>query len=308
MHPCVFWSEDKTDMLIKEMIQPDIAAIRDIRELETICKRHEGLRGTISLDQAMNFNPEIKSFYLLYEEEKLVGVLSLFIPTPAAAEVSAYTAPDKRSQGHFTALLERAAAELKRYNIPELLLVCESRSQSGKAVLTRLGANYRFTEYLMCYGNTALPETTESLNGSTPNFTWERATWDDLAELIPAGMRIFGDNEADSRSMLTNTLKSSDREEWVARWEGRIIGMVGIEKEQGLAFLFGLGIEPDYRGRGYGQALLEKTVFDLRLRGFTKIALEVESGNTAACNLYRKCRFQVVTAFEYHSKLLSEIH
>ena len=207
-------------MLIKEMFQPDIAAIRDIRELETICKRHEVLRGTISLDQAMNFNPEIKSFYLLYEEEKLVSVLSLFIPTPAAAEVSAYTAPEKRSQGHFTALMERAVTELKRHNIPELLLVCESGSQSGKAVLARLEASYRFTEYLMCYENASSWKSTESLQGRTPDFTWKRAVWEDLEELIPAGMRIFGDNEADSRSMLVNTLKSADREEWVARWDG----------------------------------------------------------------------------------------
>ena len=295
-------------MLIKEMFQPDIAAIRDIRELETICKRHEVLRGTISLDQAMNFNPEIKSFYLLYEEEKLVSVLSLFIPTPAAAEVSAYTAPEKRSQGHFTALMERAVTELKRHNIPELLLVCESGSQSGKAVLARLEASYRFTEYLMCYENASSWKSTESLQGRTPDFTWKRAVWEDLEELIPAGMRIFGDNEADSRSMLVNTLKSADREEWVARWDGRVIGMVGIEKEQSLAFLFALGIDPDYRGRGCGQALLERTIAEFGRRGLTKIALEVESGNNAACNLYRKCGFRVVTAFEYHSKLLSEIN
>lgn len=300
-------------MLIKELIQPDIAAIRDIRELESICKRHERLRGNISLDQVMNFNPEIKSFYLLYDNEQLVSVLSLFIPTPAAAEVSAYTAPDKRGQGYFSMLLERATAELNSYGLPELLLVCESRSQTGKAVLGKLGARYRFTEYLMGYtGTDTLPEEAPTdkflqdfpLKAGTPRFTLERAAEKDLTELIPAGMRIFGDNEADSRSMFTNTLKSADREEWVARLDGRIIGMVGVEKEQGLAFLFGLGIEPGYRGRGYGQALLEQTVAALGQRGFGKIALEVDSKNTAACNLYRKCRFQVVTAFEYYSKPL----
>ena len=84
--------------------------------------------------------------------------------------------------------------------------------------------------------------------------------------------------------------------------------MVGIEKEQSLAFLFGLGIDPDYRRRGCGQALLERTIAEFGRRGLTKIALEVESGNNAACNLYRKCGFRVVTAFEYHSKLLSEIN
>ncbi len=49
------------DMLIKELNHLDNNLIKEIQELELICKDFDGLNGTIFLDTTFNFNKDIKS-------------------------------------------------------------------------------------------------------------------------------------------------------------------------------------------------------------------------------------------------------
>jgi ribosomal protein S18 acetylase RimI-like enzyme len=55
----------------------------------------------------------------------------------------------------------------------------------------------------------------------------------------------------------------------------------------------GMGLLPEYRGRGIGQRLAEKTMADARQKGLTRIELEVYASNLPAIKLYEKLGFNL---------------
>ena len=59
----------------------------------------------------------------------------------------------------------------------------------------------------------------------------------------------------------------------------------------GCWLLQAIALFPEYRGHGYGAALIERARAAARASGHTRIVLQVESPNTAALSLYRKCGF-----------------
>ena len=65
----------------------------------------------------------------------------------------------------------------------------------------------------------------------------------------------------------------------------------GSREIQTHAGTLGMGIRTGYRGRGLGSHLIEWSLTDAWVRGFTRIGLDVSSINTAAIALYRKFGF-----------------
>nr|WP_306812698.1 GNAT family N-acetyltransferase [Paenibacillus soyae] len=56
----------------------------------------------------------------------------------------------------------------------------------------------------------------------------------------------------------------------------------------------GMAILPSYRGKGLGNALIRQLMNGLKERGFRKVSLSVDPGNTAAVKLYEKFGFAEV--------------
>lgn len=53
----------------------------------------------------------------------------------------------------------------------------------------------------------------------------------------------------------------------------------------------GMGLLPDYRGRGIGRLLIEATIVAAKAASFTRIALSVNASNLNAIRLYEKVGF-----------------
>lgn len=87
----------------------------------------------------------------------------------------------------------------------------------------------------------------------------------------------------------------------VARLEGSVVGFASFSIERGAleldvtrGTLSNIYVEPEYRGRGIGTALLEATEAALEARGVDVVLLEVMAGNEAARRFYRE------RGYEYH--------
>ena len=55
----------------------------------------------------------------------------------------------------------------------------------------------------------------------------------------------------------------------------------------------GMGVIPEYRGKGIGRRLIEMTLSAARAKGLTRIDLQVREDNTPAFSLYRRLGFVV---------------
>nr|WP_275297785.1 GNAT family N-acetyltransferase [Clostridium sp. YIM B02551] len=285
-------------MFIKTLNTLDENVIKSIRELEQVCKTYDKLSGEMFLDNSLNFSKDVNNIFLAYENNQLVSLINIFVPTRHEAELSAYTHPDYRNRGYFRELLTSVTSELKKYKVKRILFTCEAQCLVAKDLIKKLGAKYAFTEYSLSYDfNHTENKILSSMKLSSP-------TIDDIPILISLGEDIFDENYEESKSIATKVFNAEDREQFLAEVDGKYIGMCSVRFENNEAMINGLGISPIYQGEGYGKDLVYSILNELIKRNIEKIAIEVDSDNDKAFNLYQKCGFKIETAFEYYKKNL----
>lgn len=100
--------------------------------------------------------------------------------------------------------------------------------------------------------------------------------------------------EPDTRRFVKNSLENGNPM-MVALAEGEVIGGCDVRREffssRAHRGTLGLGLLPEWRGRGVGRRLLEATLAMARRAGFKRIELDVHADNQRAIALYEKAGF-----------------
>lgn len=286
---------------IRKLTKFNEKVIKEIREVEVICKNHDGVNGNLFLDTSMNFHQDIKSIFLLYKDNRLVSLLTMFIPMNEEAEISAYTLPEYRRKGYFKRLLEEAIEEVKKYRIPHLMFICEPESNDGLETIKQLNGELDFIEYSLRYNKPS----SEMKIKNAPNISLQRAEQNDLDGIIRLSQEIFNDDYEVAKSIITKTLEVNNRIQYVAKLEGKRIGIGSVSFENKEASIFGVGLSPKYQGKGFGRELIMLIVNELKSKGIENIMIEVDSLNERAFKLYKSCGFQVEASFHYFRKSVS---
>jgi len=287
-------------MIIKAFKHLDDNAVDEVLTLEAICRKYDNLSANVYLDTTLNFYDNIKSVFCLYDDGELISVLSMLIPTQWEAEISAFTLPEYRRNGYFNKLLSKAVQELINFQVRSILFVCESQSISGKMVIDKLNTQYAFTEYLMrLKQGRYTSKDSYRISLIKPNLK-------SLKMIIDISMRTFDESYEEANSQINECLESEFRDQYLAVLEDKIIGLCSINQEEDEVSIFGLGILPEYRGKGYGKELLSIIVDNLRERGKLKIALMVTGENTSAIELYKQLGFQTAATIEYYRKKVKD--
>lgn len=290
-------------VLIKKFNELNVEITKDIREVEKICKQHDKLNGSIYLDTSINFNSEINSIYLLYENNKLISLISMFIPTNEEAEISAYTLPEYRQKGYFKKLLNDAIKEMIKYKIQDLIFVCEPQAKDGIGAIKKLKAKFDFTEYFLKY--------TGSLNDIDGLEAFKvklyKAKEKDLEAIISLSQEIFKQNYDEAKSIITKAFEAENRTQYIALLDEELIGMCSVSIENNEASVCGLGVVPRCQGNGFGREILNLILADLKAKGRENITIEVDSTNKNAFKLYKNCGFEVETSFDYYRKSIEQL-
>ncbi len=287
-------------MIIKALKGYSENVVNQVHHLEKICKDQDHLKGSIFVDTTMNYNRDMSSIFLMYDGNQLISLLTMFVPTQHEAEITALTLPAQRGKGYFKKLLFKALEELIKYEIPEVLFVVESQSITGKHVVKQLAAQYEYTEYSMRLDNKKyVPLAYNRLKYLKPSE-------EDFKRLIDVSMTIFDDSYEDAQGMIANIFKSSTRDQYLGILNDEIIGIGSSSRDGEEVSIFGFGIVPEFRSKGYGHDLLHLIIEQLRQRGLRKIVIEVESTNAYAFNLYKNIGFKTEVAYEYYRKKTNE--
>nr|WP_319489957.1 GNAT family N-acetyltransferase [uncultured Caproiciproducens sp.] len=267
-----------------------------IRDLEKICQEYDGLKRLVFLSNEINFDQKIDCFYLLYEEDRLIAFLSLFIPLAEEAEVSAYTLPECRERGYFTLLFMKAAEELKKYKIYKILFVHEPSCTDAKRVLEAVHANYAYSEYLLTFDRAGYQKCGGAL-------TLKLSESEDIPDVAALDSQLFGNDYGESVSIVTKSVNSPTIKAYSALLGSERIGLCNANMEGGNVSIFGVGISPAYQGKGYGREMLNRLLEQL-MHESGEISLEVSSSNGIAYHLYITSGFQIKTQFDYDLLML----
>jgi ribosomal protein S18 acetylase RimI-like enzyme len=294
-------------LTIKVLSKTSKEVTKQIREVEIICKIYDKTSGNIFLDKSLNSDPEMKSLFLFYEDNKLMSLLSIFMPTEKEAEISAYTLPDHRRKGYFKKLLNEAIEELKKYEQVELLFVCEPQSKDGKEVIKKLDAELYFTEYFLKFRGSSSDLEKQQFS----RIKLHEADLKDLDAIVALSRQVFNYDYEDAKSIITKSLKANNRKQYIAILNDKVIGIGAASFDNYEASIFGLGISPKHQGKGFGKELLNLILKDLKKKNMQSVSIEVDSTNKNAFYLYLKCGFEIETSYDYYRKFIinySQLH
>ncbi|GHU88471.1 hypothetical protein FACS1894202_04620 [Clostridia bacterium] len=133
-------------------------------------------------------------------------------------------------------------------------------------LLKQRGLSLRDTEYRMTFNAPGIPPAKYAL------------------EMRPA-------TEDDDIETLFDDLQST----LIACYNGEPIGKLRIDSADGVSAIYGFVIKPEYRGKGFGRAVLSTVLPNLG----GNVYLEVASDNAAALRLYESLGFVTAAVFDY---------
>lgn len=232
--------------------------------LINICREYDHTHGISFLEPEMNALREFPCFYLLYEDNQLVSILSIFIISESECEIYCNTLPEHRKYNHFHKLLTKAVTNLKAKHIDNIFIVHEPDCTDGSNYLSSSNnITFSFSEYLMCYDmNIApIPENSLTLKHSTSDST-EHFT-------------CFSDKTPVSECF--------------------------VEHNRGVATIYGFIVYEEYRGKKYGTETLLLVLKKLIDNGCHKIILQVSGANIAAHTMYLNHGFYNKEQVDYWS-------
>jgi ribosomal protein S18 acetylase RimI-like enzyme len=268
--------------------------IAEIERLAQICDEHDHATMRVNWGTLASRSGSQINDFLYYEDGRLIGVLSLYTFGRGEAETSAMVHPDERRKGIFRALVGAGIDELRRRAIPKLIFFCDHESQSGIAALEALGAQYSYSEYKMVLGEPRIPASfDERLRVERAG----RGDADDVARIIAL---CFGAEEASMRQGLYKNIESESDRYIIARLDGSPIGALNLQLDEKGGGIYGFGVLPELRGRGYGRQILARTIEYALAEGHRPIFLEVAPENERALGLYQSVGFRETHRYDYY--------
>ncbi|MDC0239375.1 ribosomal protein S18-alanine N-acetyltransferase [Candidatus Thioglobus sp.] len=95
-----------------------------------------------------------------------------------------------------------------------------------------------------------------------------------------------------SQHQFTTSIENSNNLCYCWSVNGKTIGYLIAMLAKDTADILNIGIDPDFQREGYGTALLNHLIKELRKRHIGEILLEVRAGNKSAIQFYKKQGFE----------------
>lgn len=291
----------------------------EISELENICNSEDKTNLKLELDYKLNMYNEHNSGklglkntneFLYYVDETLVAYLGISSFGKNIGEINGMTHPKWRRKGLFKKLFDIAIDECNRRKFYKVLLLTDGKSNSGSEFIKAVGGKYDFSEYGMKHNEKITIKDINSVH-------LRKAEKADIKEIGRQDVIYFDDGEElksfpiedDITSMMNNEEEITDlfNEEtrintaYMVEFNEEVIGKMHIEYNDNSAFIFGFGILPQFRGKGYGKAALMQALSLINEKNIYEIELDVECKNDRALNLYKACGFEDISVMNYYN-------
>ena len=106
-----------------------------------------------------------------------------------------------------------------------------------------------------------------------------------------------------SHLQFTTSIENSNNLCYCLNLNGKTIGYLIAMLSLDTADILNIGIDPDFKRQGYGTALLNYLIENLRKRNISEILLEVRAGNKSAIQFYMKQGFEEISVRKnYYTK------
>ena len=106
-----------------------------------------------------------------------------------------------------------------------------------------------------------------------------------------------------SQLQFTTSIENSNNLCYCLSMNGKTIGYLIAMLAADTADILNIGIDPDFKRQGYGTALLNHLIEELKKRNIGEILLEVRAGNKSAIQFYKRQGFEEISVRKnYYTK------
>lgn len=278
----------------------DLQAIKD---LERLCSTHDGCSLKLELDYKYNAAKKLGGVpiewneFLYFKGESLLGYVGIGCFNGMHGELNGMVHPEYRGKGIFTRLSQLALAECERRNLEQVLLLSDRNSALGQAFIKKMPVALHHSEYEM-----DLLETyeIESESQFEEPITLRKARNSDVEEVARQNAIYFGEGYDPENMVMPEEEERRGMTVYLAEYQGEVIGKTHLQLIDSVAGIFGLGVLPGYRGRGFGRRILNLSVSKLKENNPKRVMLQVEAKNETALNLYKSCGFVSQSTMDYY--------
>lgn len=293
---------------------PDSADGALIRSLQNLSEAADTIALKLELEYKLadaenardgDHSREVNEF-LYYLDGELAGYLGIcgFGGGNGPLELTGMVHPQHRGKGIFKALSGLALAECRRRNAALVLGLCDRNAVAGQALLKKQSAALHHSEYEMVLRSGLNPPDETLLRGVDL-----RKAKNADAEEIARQDRIYfgeefgadGDGEHGGKRLMPEEEELRGFTIYLAVKDGTIIGKVNLQMLDGTGGIYGLGVLPHERGKGYGRAILLLAVRKLKEANAKTVYLQVLTDNERALSLYQSCGFETASVMDYFS-------
>lgn len=238
--------------------------------------------------------------FMYFDGQQLIGYIGIcdFGGKGTPLEVTGMVHPEYRRQGIFSILKELVLAECKRRNSSNILILCDRKSSSGQNYIKKLSSEYKHSEYEM-YLQEDFTEPDEKL---LCGISFRKAKNSDAYEIARQNAIYFDDvdqNISEDAILLPEEEEKKGMTSYLAEKDNQTIGKVNLQMITSVGGIYGLGILPEYRGKGFGRAILLISIVKLKEANAKKIMLQVLADNVTALGLYKSCGFMETSTMDY---------
>lgn len=273
----------------------DNATIVKINELEAMVQTHDGTYHDIYLDNRFNFDQRMPAFLFAWVENYLIGFLSIYADNIEEAELSVIVHPTYRQQGIATALIEQAKEIIKTFRIADISYISERRFIEKTNYLHRTyQIDWHETEYLM--------EAKEMVEQEYPEATIQvrKAVMTDARSIASFQAKAFESSFQEAMTYAEGSIGEDDHDIFVfLNQDEDIIGSSSVNTTAEYYYLFGLAVDPNYQGQGFGTQGIYQMMKQLSAEDKRPFRLSVEKENEHAKQLYQKNGFKVISEVVY---------
>lgn len=283
-------------------------------EDKTALKLELDYKRGLTLENGKNSSSRNMNEFMFFAGKQLIGYVGIcsFGNVGAPLEMNGMVHPEYRRQGVFSKLSELVIAEWRGRNSSTMLLLSDRKSISGQSFIKGTGAQYKHSEYEMYLQKS----NEESLQRQLCGVTFRKATNADAREIMRQNAIYFNDefqklidtekdNKSDSAFAEAENILPEEEEKrgmitYLAEKDHQIIGKVNLQLTSNIGAIYGLGVLPEHRGKGFGRTILMMAIEKLIKENANEIMLQVVIENSNALNLYKSCGFVERATMDYY--------
>jgi ribosomal protein S18 acetylase RimI-like enzyme len=270
---------------------------KDIHCLVDCCNKYDGTKNELFLSNEFNIYPEMNSFFLYYNDEKIIGVLVVHATLEERANISAYILPEVRQKGIFTRLFNTASEELKHFGYNSVRFKTEKIFKPAEIIMQKYMAQKVSSEFIMYYNKLLeMP-----VNQPAEGMVVLQAKKEDWKRLIQIDAEAFQNSIELSELNIKDSFSNPSVHFFAILNKDDIMGSCCVDTEGKCNLIYSLCIDRKYQKKGIGTFLFHEVVHKTCMMNSKPISLIVDLENIHALNMYKSCGFEIVTELNFYS-------